>query len=371
MLKDWDIKLIKKAVKKIKINFTLSHVLVSFVFLSLLSLVYIYYSYASSMNNIKKELIVSSYKIDNALMFEELDNLNTDNIFAAVFDMRGRIVFGNLPVDVDIRKDGFFRKSKYLFFISNRINTLSIPYRIITAYPLKNLYSNIKKDTAMYLPLSLLFSLIYGLFIYFLSGIWLKPVERTYANLEEFTEMFSHEVLTPVSTALFYIEDEKIRNSLIKSKDFLNSFLTFQKQQAFPWHKKNVNLKNTAQIIIRELTPLIDQKHIKIDADWKVEKIISNPELIYLILKNTIENAVKYAPNGSTVEIKSTNENKEVHITIVNENINYNKLTEKFESKNSFGLGLYITRKAIESLNGKIQTQTGEDVSISIHLPSC
>jgi len=320
------------------------------------------------MNNIKKELITSSYKIDNALMFEELDDLNTDNIFAAVLDMRGRIVFGNLPVDVDIRKNGFVRKSKYLFFISN---TSSMPYRIITAYSLKNLYSNIKKNTEMYLPLSLLFSLIYGLFIYFLSGIWLEPVERTYTNLEEFTEMFSHEVLTPVSTALFYIEDEKIRNSLIKSKDFLNSFLTFQKQQAFPWHKKSVNLKNTAEIIMRELTPLVDKKHIKINADWKVEKIISNPELIYLILKNTIENAVKYAPDDSTVVIESTAGNKEVHIKIVNENINYNKLTKKFESKNSFGLGLYITRKAIESLNGKIQTQTGGNVSISIHLPSC
>ena len=361
--------MIKKAVKKIKINFTLSHVLVSFIFLSILSAIYIYYYYASSINNIKKELIASSYKIDNALIFEELDNINIDNIFAAVFDMRGRIVFGNLPTNIDIRKNGFFSKNKYLFFISNTMNTSSIPYRIVTAYSLKNLYSNIKKNAEIYFPLSLLFSLIYGLFIYFLSGVWLKPVERTYTNLEEFTEMFSHEVLTPISTALFYIEDEKIQNSLIKSKDFLNSFLTFQKQQAFPWHKKSVNIKNTSEIVMRELTPLIDKKHIKINSDWEVEKTVSNPELIYLILKNTIENAVKYAPDNSTVAIKTTTVDKEVHIKIINRNISYNKLTEKFESKNSFGLGLYITRRAVETLNGKIQIQTGEDVSVNIHLP--
>ena len=361
--------MIKKQIKKIKIRFTLSHILIGFVFLVFLSVAYIYYSYKSTVDNIKKALIELSYEVDNAMMFDETENIDTGNFFAAVIDTKKRTVFGSLPVRIDSIKNGFLYKNGYLFFISNSKSRLSVPYRIVTACSLKNIRSLITKRAKLYFLFSLIISLLYGLFIYFLSVIWLKPVVRSYANLEEFSEMFSHEVMTPVSTALFYIEDKGVRESLIKSRDFLNSFLTFQKQQTFPWHKSSVNLKNTADIIIKELIFLIEDKYIDIKSDWKVEKINSNPELIYLILKNIMENAIKYSPKNSEIKIRTDIKNRRVHINITNKNAGSREQPEKFKSKKGFGLGLYITKKAVETLRGEIKIEAKENMSIDIYLP--
>jgi len=362
--------MIKKDIKNIKLKFAISHFLLSLLLLSSFSLAYTYHIHNKKLDSVKKSLVELSYNIKTALEFEDLDNIEySKTFFAGIIDKKNRIIFGNLPdTKIQFNKTGFAKSKKYLFYITEP-REKNNPYKIITAYDIQGLNKTFFATIALYIFLSIALSIMYGYFAYYLSGKWLKSVEKSYRNLEEFTEMFSHEVLTPVSSALFYIEDKSVRESLMKSKEFLSNFLNFQKQQAFPWRKKSVSIKEMVDLIEKEFSFVIDKKQIYFDKSIKVDKISSNPESIYLILKNTIENAIKYSDNKSTITVSSNTNQGKIEIKIQNSAKNKDISVDKFKSQDGFGLGFYITKKAVESLNGKMLiSEEKEQITITIIL---
>ncbi|WP_020528078.1 hybrid sensor histidine kinase/response regulator [Flexithrix dorotheae] len=97
------------------------------------------------------------------------------------------------------------------------------------------------------------------------------------------------------------------------------------------------------------------------------EDFVSKPELLKVILKNLIENAIQFSyPNAereSYILLKTSCRNNKLEIQLEDNGLgippeNLEKIFEMFyrgakESK-GHGLGLYIVKKAVEKLNGKL-----------------
>ncbi len=366
--------MIEREIKRIKFKIVFSHLAVSVILSLLLVLSYLFYQYSHTLSKTKNTMYEVSYRANEALVFEGLEDISVNTFPVAIFDNNKRLVFGSLPFQIDLASYGFLKTKGHLFLISKPYDPALPRGYIVVAASMKPIWNNILRLVKLYLPIILLLNLIYGFLVYLLSNVWTKPILKTYKNLEDSTNIFSHEVLTPISAALFYIDKEEVRESLMKAKDFVNNFLMFQKYQAFPWHKKDIDLEELTNVVLKELTPRIEEKNIEIKTDLKVKKISSNPELVYLILKNTIENAVKFSPKNERIELVGEIEGKGVLLEITNKDKGSGfdeKISKKFESKSGFGLGLYIIKKSMQSLGGRldIHSKRGEGTTVKLHLP--
>jgi two-component system, OmpR family, sensor histidine kinase VicK len=90
-------------------------------------------------------------------------------------------------------------------------------------------------------------------------------------------------------------------------------------------------------------------------------------------LNNLLSNAVKWSPNGSTIDTAVAEEDYQVTITVQDHGIGIpEKLQSVIFQKNtpasrpglsgekSIGMGLYIAKKLVELLNGKISFESKE-----------
>lgn len=131
----------------------------------------------------------------------------------------------------------------------------------------------------------------------------------------------------------------------------------------------------------------LSDKHINLEfsIDPKVpEKINHDQDKIKLILFNLLSNSVKFTSNGLIkIEVETDNQNLmfsiiDSGIGIKDENINLLlqpmssiNLAENFCNQGGIGMGLYVARKYIESLGGKlnIESNYGVGTLIEIKIP--
>ena len=115
--------------------------------------------------------------------------------------------------------------------------------------------------------------------------------------------------------------------------------------------------------IISYLHPIIKDKDLSINyLPYTLYQISmqNNYSRIYSVLFYTIENAIKFAPNGTTIVITTEEKNNMIEIVIHNYsdtfnndesiyNLNYSK-----GSNNGEGFGLFCTKKFIDNINANI-----------------
>jgi PAS domain S-box-containing protein len=106
----------------------------------------------------------------------------------------------------------------------------------------------------------------------------------------------------------------------------------------------------------------LGERQIELDLPDSLPKIRVDPARIEEVLINLLDNAARYTPSITPVEIRSAQLENWLQISVVDQGsgIPTNKQTEIFkkyvrgESEEGSGLGLYISRKIIEAHGGRI-----------------
>lgn len=229
-----------------------------------------------------------------------------------------------------------------------------------------------------------------GLAGYFLAGKTLHPIKVMIEEQNQFVSSASHELRTPIATLRAemegsllerHISDKEARKLIKSNLEELGTLqaLTNNLLQLAQIH--NIHLKEKMQIVSlskiistaqKKVNSLAKGKNIKIINKSKDNKIHGDSATLTEVFVTILDNAIKYSPSKTKINISSIQKRNSVKINITDQGkgISPTDLPHIFDrfyrADNSrsqtegYGLGLSIAKKIIEKHNGTIAVKSTE-----------
>lgn len=260
---------------------------------------------------------------------------------------------------------------------------LNILIMIITYYWMSNLAEDPRE--------AVLIVALESILILFISNMIVESAEEIIDGQtlkKEFIEIISHQTRTPLTNIRWGIEminrlKEKegysdkmekyltrITDSSDKIMELTNDFIHLSRiNKEIKLSKERINLIEMISNVIKENTALVQSRQLKVFFDPKEDEIFvnSNKEDLKIVLDNLFDNATKYCQEEGNIEISIERKEQHVIFKIFNDGTSIAKEEEKFifekfyrtkEAKRLFlhgtGLGLYISKKVLDKLDGQI-----------------
>ncbi len=206
-----------------------------------------------------------------------------------------------------------------------------------------------------------------------------------------FLANISHELRTPLNAIIGFSQalgckifgelnakqEEYIKDIQISSLHLLgmiNEILDLSKieSKAMKVSLCELSSQNVIQEVINILTPLFEQKSIKVNFINKCDKnIMADYQKLQQILYNLLSNAIKFTPENGKIEIRTSFTGKDFILEVQDNGIGidkkyHNKIFTKFvhlnniytKGQSSTGLGLTITKELVKLHKGKITLES-------------
>jgi PAS domain S-box-containing protein len=201
----------------------------------------------------------------------------------------------------------------------------------------------------------------------------------------DFISMVSHELKTPLTSTIGYIQVSRSRASkngdelmaglmdkaakqLAKMTTMINGFLNVSRLESGKIHinKQQFDMAALLHEVEEETLTTINSHRIVFtpaNAVW----LIADRDKIGQVINNYISNAAKYSPMGTTVKVEFTLEDNVLRLTVKDEGIGIppeeqGQLFERYyrvkghQTKDiaGFGIGLYLCKEIIEHHKGEV-----------------
>lgn len=213
----------------------------------------------------------------------------------------------------------------------------------------------------------------------------------------EFTANVSHELKTPLQTISGY--SEILKNKLVAIEDIpqFSEKIFMESQRLIHLIEdiirlshldenssitmQPVNLFQLAQNVLDSLLLFAMEKKVKLKLTGEKTKLFGNPLLLYSIIYNLSENAIKYNRQGGTVLIDISEKDKEIVLTVKDTGIGIpqseqDRIFERFyridksrtQKDGGTGLGLSIVKHAalLHKAKIKVISRIDEGTEISV-----
>ena len=229
------------------------------------------------------------------------------------------------------------------------------------------------------------------------EGVGLLVEDITERNLfeklkEEFLSNLSHEVRTPIAAVQLTLETLLTEESESKRRELIARALGRLKEVSrileavymLSLDKKGedftqVNLRELLEDVLKDLGDKLKEKGVSVVEELREEKLTGNREKLKILLRNLVENAVKYNREGGKVFIRSYKEGENIILEVEDTGRGIDKGVlplvfepfVKFESEKGMGLGLYLVKKIAELHGGsvKVESEKGKGTKFIISFP--
>jgi len=233
---------------------------------------------------------------------------------------------------------------------------------------------------------------------YFLAGRTLLPIAEMVDEQNRFISDASHELKTPLtslkSTFEVFLRDKKpsfsdAKEIIAESVEEVNKLqklsegllsLAHLKNHQNPLHIININLKTHIEKAVKRIAPLAQTNHIAIKKNIGSIELQADPDSLSEVWTILLDNAIKYSPNTSTINVSAKKSKNCVLITVEDQGIgiaqkDLEHIFDRFyradsarikTGANGFGLGLSIAKKIIEAHHGTIYAQSGRKAGTTI-----
>jgi len=221
----------------------------------------------------------------------------------------------------------------------------------------------------------------------------------------EFVSLASHQLRTPIagmkwSAELLQMDSpetltekqhkylNRLMASIARMAVLVDDFLRVSRFElgSFKADMKTVVLEKLFTDVMGELTERAKHKGIVVNTqfDPKVTEIVTDPNLMRMILTNLYSNAVKYTPSEGMVTVSYLEEGGLLHVRISDTGMgipasDHEQIFSKlFRARNAVrdvpdgtGLGLYIVREAVSVLRGRVDFSSaeGQGTTFEVVLP--
>jgi PAS domain S-box-containing protein len=140
------------------------------------------------------------------------------------------------------------------------------------------------------------------------------------------------------------------------------------------------------QLVVRleglRLKGVLDAGRLTVEIPADLPPVLADPDLLERILLNLLTNAMKYSPPETPVRVEARLKGSEVEIAVIDQGAgiapeDQARIFERFyrsqniQRRDSVGLGLYITRKLVETHGGRIgiESEPGKGSTFFFTLP--
>jgi two-component system phosphate regulon sensor histidine kinase PhoR len=278
------------------------------------------------------------------------------------------------------------------------------PYTLVIKRPIRNDHSEylqvviespykiVLGKMMMLLAASFIIAIILGYCLYLQIRMIIRQ-ERIAEIRQDFTHAMVHDMKNPVTNILMSAEalksgklDDKIRmkeryfDIVLKEGNrllaFANKILTIAK---FEGHKielikRDMDLKEVIDGLTAEYL-ISPSKEIRFTTGITGGLVIhADPDYMVDVLRNLIDNAIKYSKETVTIQIKAEKQKKEAVIQIKDNGMgialkDQKRIFNKFErtrsrekqTKSGFGLGLYYVFRVVSAHDGTIKVESVPD----------
>lgn len=234
-----------------------------------------------------------------------------------------------------------------------------------------------------------------------------EQAEAASRSKSEFLANISHELRTPLNAIIGFselIRDDlagppnspkykeyigDIHNSGMHLMELINDILDLSKAEAgmIEGANRTIDITEIVEACVKLMRPKAERAYVKLSADYPQELPLlwADPKHLRQILLNLVSNAVKFTPEGGSVDIKVKLEAKGMSITVKDTGIGMNpedvpkamspfgqidsSLSRKY---NGTGLGLPLTKRLMDYYNGElaIKTAPNKGTAVTIMFPN-
>lgn len=217
-----------------------------------------------------------------------------------------------------------------------------------------------------------------------------KPVVEAYESQERFVQDAAHELRNPLAALTAALQQTKQNSPIItifrrqtKRLIGINEDLLFLERRT-KQVPQNINISELLRDVLEEVQPIANKKKltVKTSIDDEIYKVIAPNDYVRLV-KNIIDNAIKYTPSGKTVSISQRKEKGSIIIKVNDQGIGIpeddlpNIGDRFFRASNTgeyhgTGLGLAIVKKILNTYGGNlnIESRKNKGTSITVSLPA-
>lgn len=245
---------------------------------------------------------------------------------------------------------------------------------------------------------------IVGIVGWFLGGVAMKPTKRSYEQLQRFTADASHELRAPVAAILSNAQvgllapednSELPRQRLENIVDISKSmsalignllFLARHEGRLNPKDLRSVEIVGLLQHLSDEYQLIASEKELTIITELPSQEItlLADRDLLQQAIKNLLDNACKYTPEGGTVKLKMFTQMRRVSIQVIDNGVGipsedlpniferfYRVDSSRTRSSGGFGLGLAIAQQIVKAHSGEITvaSKVNEGTTFQVCLP--
>lgn len=149
---------------------------------------------------------------------------------------------------------------------------------------------------------------------------------------------------------------------------------------------RETNLYILIEKIIKNFTPICQASNTQIvlDADETLPNVYSDPDKLYMVIQNLIDNAIKYSKGKGEIKVVLKREDGFIKTSIEDHGVGIPEKQKKFIFQKFFrsdnimkyqtigtGLGLFIAKSIIEQSKGKVwfESKEGEGTTFYFTLP--
>lgn len=198
------------------------------------------------------------------------------------------------------------------------------------------------------------------------------------------TMLSSWDMLDDDSKKQFLKIIEEQSNRLIK---LVENILAVSKSQSVDNYVfKNIDANNAIKSVLPIVKQQYSTKNIITDFNTKLPEILIDKDKFQQIIMNLVENACKYSKENTDIIVKTDfAPNNMISIKVIDEGEEIKeedkeKIFEKFSRLDNpltravqgSGLGLYITKTLVETMNGKITVESKNEVTtFEVLMPIC
>lgn len=219
----------------------------------------------------------------------------------------------------------------------------------------------------------------------------LARVEQSMETQRRFVADAAHELRSPLTALSLQAERlaqadmsdlarERLltlRRGIERGRNQLDQLLTLAKAQAaLDRPKSTVSVQHVYRRVLEDLMPLADDKHIDIgvEGEQDVQLRVNEPDLM-AVVKNLVDNAIRYTPDGGRVDLSVSTEDGRVILRIQDSGpgIQVDERARVFDpfyrtlgtDQVGSGLGLSIVKAVTDRIGAEIQLGFSDDVAHS------